>query len=69
MFNLIVLMSVYTFSLLQELVKLRREKDELHLQYAREIEAAHAQTGAKEEELLAQHRSQIQEMQQLHEKG
>lgn len=50
-------------------MKLRRERDELHLQYAREIEAAHAKIGAREEQLMMQHRSQINEMEQLHDKG
>ena len=54
---------------MQELSKLRKEKDELHLQYAREIEAAHAQVGVRETELIMQHTSYIQEMQQQHEKG
>ena len=50
-------------------MRLQRERDDLHSQYAREIEAAHAHSGAKEMELSAQHSSQLQEMRQQHERG
>ena len=53
----------------QELSRLRRERDELHLQYAREIEAVHAQVGAREAELSSEHGSQIQQLREQHERG
>ena len=55
--------------LTQELLRLRKEKEELRLQYAREIEAAHAQIGVREEELVARHNSQLHEIHQLHQRG
>ena len=54
---------------LQELDKLRREKQELHAQFAREIEAAHAQLSQRETELGAEHLSNLQQLKDEHNKG
>ena len=50
-------------------MRLQRERDDLHSRYAREIEAAHASSGAREVELSVQHSLQLQEMRQQHERG
>lgn len=51
------------------MTRLRKERDGLHSQYAREIEAAHAHTGARETELSTQYFSQLQKMRQEHEQS
>ncbi len=46
----------------QELDQLRREKQELRVQYAREIEAAHAQLGLRESQMGNQHLKALQQL-------
>lgn len=53
----------------QEADKLRREKQELHAQFAREIEAAHAQLSQRESELGAEHLSALQQLKDDHAHG
>ena len=55
--------------IVQELDKLKREKQELHAQFAREIEAAHAQLSERESELGAEHLNTLQELRDNHSKG
>ena len=54
---------------LQELDKLRREKQELHAQFAREIEAAHAQLNQREIQLGDEHLNTLQQLKDEHSKG
>ena len=68
MYTMVVPVLLYCV-LWQELLKLQRERDDLHSQYAREIEAAHAHSGAREVELSSQHSAQLQEMRQQRERG
>lgn len=46
-----------------------REKQDLHTQYAREIEAAHAQLGQRETELGTEHLRELQELRDQHQQG
>lgn len=48
---------------------MRREKQELHTQFAREIEAAHAQLSQRETELGAEHLNSLQQLKDEHNKG
>ncbi len=62
-------MLMYPFSFLQELGKVRAEKQELHAQFAREIEAAHAQLSHRETELEQQHFTVLRDLRDKHSKG
>lgn len=48
---------------------MRREKQELHAQFAREIEAAHAQLSHRETELGNEHLRTLQQLKDEHTKG
>ena len=48
---------------------LAREKDELHAQYAREIEAAQALLGQQESEMGSEHLRALQEAEARHQRG
>ena len=48
---------------------MRREKQQLHAQFAREIEAAHAQLGHRETELGNEHLRALQQLKDEHTKG
>ena len=48
---------------------MRGEKQELHAQFAREIEAAHAQLSNRETELEQQHYRAMREIEEQHSKG
>ena len=54
---------------LQELDRVRREKQELHAQFAKEIEAAHAQLSQRETELGAEHVNTLVQLKDEHSKG
>ena len=58
-----------TWLLLQEVGRLIKEKQELHTQYAHEIEAAHSQLNEREHELEAEHRKVLQELREQQQKG
>lgn len=49
--------------------KVRKEKQELHAQFAREIEAAHAQLSQRESELGAKHLNALQQLKDDHAHG
>ena len=48
---------------------MRREKQELHAQFAKEIEAAHAQLSQRETELGAEHVNTLVQLKDEHSKG
>ena len=48
---------------------MRHEKQELHAQFAREIEAAHAQLGQQETQLASEHLRALQELRDQHKEG
>ena len=58
-----------TWLLPQEVGRLIKEKQELHTQYAHEIEAAHAQLNEREHELEVEHRKIVQELKEHHQQG
>ena len=64
----VCLSDVYCWAIVdpQEADRLRREKQELHAQFAREIEAAHAQLSQRESELGAEHLSALQQLKEDH---
>lgn len=53
----------------QELEKVRREKQELHAQFAKEIEAAHAQLSQREMELGTEHLHTLKQLREEHSEG
>ncbi len=48
---------------------MRVEKQELHAQFAREIEAAHAQLSHRETELEQHHRTALRDIKDQHSRG
>ena len=49
--------------IVQELERVRGEKQQIKLQYTREIEVAQVQLGAKESQLLSKHLQAVQHLQ------
>lgn len=45
---------------------MKRDKQELHAQFAREIEAAHAQLNQRETDLVGDHLRLVQQLKQEH---
>lgn len=54
---------------MQELEKVRSEKQQIKLQYAQEIEAAQAQLGERESQLLSGRLEALQQLQKENQQG
>ena len=51
------------------LEKMRREAQDMHIQYAREIEAAQAQLGERETQLMHEHLKTLQQLRDENKQG